>query len=170
MQFIFHRQAIFMKRELKINSKGQSLVEVVASLAMVILIVAALVNLVTASLRSSQFAKTSAQANKYAQEGIEWVRSLRDQASSWDAFKSQIFPVEPITVWCLKSFSLPDLSGGCSSEDYILGTTFRREALVSKTDATETALKVKITVYWKDQVGEHQSRVETLFTDKSKWK
>lgn len=137
------------------NSSGQSLVEVIASLGVVILIVAALVNLVTASLRSSNYAKTAAQANKYAQDGIEWIRSLRD-SEDWDIFTSRE------GLWCLKT--LEELT---NYADCTIGTTiFKREALISEDG---TRLKVKITVKWNDQAGEHKSQVETIFTDTSVW-
>lgn len=164
-----------MKKKLKNNSKGQSLVEVIASLGVVILIVAALVNLVTASLRSSNYAKTAAQANKFAQEAIEWTRSLRDRASDWASFKLQVIPSENTKTWCLKNISTwPNVPGICGATDFICSggctpletTIFKREALITE---DETRLKVKVTVKWSDQAGEHKSQVETIFTDTSKW-
>ena len=139
-------------------SKGQSLVEVLASLGMVILIVAALVNLVTASLRSSNYAKTASQANKFAQEGIEWLRSQRDRAVDWDSFKSSV-----VGTRCLRSFSEGLVTGDCT----LTGTIFKREAVISEDGMR---LNVKITVKWDDQAGEHTSQVETIFTDTSQWK
>lgn len=147
---------------MKTNSNGQSLVEVLASLGMVILIVAALVNLVTASLRSSNYAKTASQANKFAQEAIEWTRSLRDRAADWDSFKASVLGIR-----CLTNItSWPTSSAACGENDFVGTTIFKREALISEDGAK---LNVKITVKWKDQVGEHKSQVETIFTDTSKW-
>lgn len=148
-------------------SKGQSLVEVLASLGMVILIVAALVNLVTASLRSSNYAKTAAQANKFAQEAIEWVRSLRDRADDWDSFKSSVLGIR-----CLKNITdWPTNSVACGENDFVGTTIFKREAVISEDEDSPSRLNVKITVKWKDQATEvHISQVETVFTDTSKWK
>lgn len=156
MWLLFLRQETFMNKKLKNDSNGQSLVEVIASLGVVILVVAALVNLVTASLRSSNYAKTAAQANKYAQDGIEWMRSLRD-AEDWDIFKDRT------GSWCLRSFSEGLTTGVCT----VTGTIFKREVEIS--EDTPSRVKVKVTVKWNDQAGEHKSQVETIFTDTSTW-
>jgi len=62
-----------------LNSKGQSLAELVIVMAVAIVIVGALVLTTIATLRNSQFSKNQAQATKLAQEGIEKVRTGRDR-------------------------------------------------------------------------------------------
>lgn len=61
------------------HEKGQTLMEVLVASAIGILVVTALVMATVFSLRNASFAKASAQATKLAQEGIEKVRSMRDQ-------------------------------------------------------------------------------------------
>lgn len=62
-----------------LSEKGQSLLEVVIALAVIIIIVGALTFATISSIRNGQVAKAHAQATKLAQEGIEWVRTGRDR-------------------------------------------------------------------------------------------
>ena len=62
--------------------RGQSLLEVVIALAVIVIIVGALTFATISSIRNAQVAKARAQATKLAQEGIEWVRTGRDRNQS----------------------------------------------------------------------------------------
>ncbi len=64
------------------DNKGQSLIEVIVVCVVGILVVTALTFTTLFSLRNANFAKTSAQATKLSQEGIERVRTGRDRNSS----------------------------------------------------------------------------------------
>ncbi len=61
------------------SEKGQSLVEVTIAATVGIMVVSALTFATIFSLRNANFAKTSSQATKLAQEGIERVRTGRDR-------------------------------------------------------------------------------------------
>lgn len=61
------------------NNKGQTLIELVVVVAVIVMVVGALVFATIASLRNSSFAKNQAQATKLAQEGLERVRTGRDR-------------------------------------------------------------------------------------------
>lgn len=61
------------------NEAGQSLIEVIVAIAVGTLVVSALTFATIFSLRNANFSKTSAQATKLAQEGIERVRAGRDR-------------------------------------------------------------------------------------------
>lgn len=61
------------------HEKGQSLIEVIVAATVGILVVSALTFATIFSLRNANFAKTSSQATKLAQEGIERVRTGRDR-------------------------------------------------------------------------------------------
>lgn len=62
--------------------KGQSLIEVIVAGLVGILVVSALTFATIFSIRNANFAKTSAQATKLAQEGMERVRTGRDRNSN----------------------------------------------------------------------------------------
>lgn len=66
----------------KSSKMGQSLMELVVVIAVMIIVVGALTFATIASLRNAQFSQNQAQATKLAQEGIEKVRSLRDRNSN----------------------------------------------------------------------------------------
>lgn len=64
------------------NQKGQSLMELVVVIAVMVIVIGALTFATIASLRNAQFSKNQSQATKLAQEGIEWVRTGRDRNSA----------------------------------------------------------------------------------------
>lgn len=65
-------------------SRGQTLVEAVVVVGIVVLLVTGLIAGTTASLRSAQSGRTRTQAVSLAQEGIEIVRGIRDE--NWNTF------------------------------------------------------------------------------------
>jgi type II secretory pathway pseudopilin PulG len=66
-------------------SAGQSLVEVVLALAVILIIVVALVRVVTISIKNAEFAKNQALATRFAQDAIEKIRFYRE-SNSWGEF------------------------------------------------------------------------------------
>lgn len=64
------------------SEKGQSLLELVVVIGVVVIVVGALVFATIASLRNASFSRNQAQATKLAQEGLEWVRLGRDRNSN----------------------------------------------------------------------------------------
>lgn len=72
------RVAMFMNAKFN-NQSGQTLIEVVVALALGIVIIVALVGLGTRANRSVNLAKVTETASKFAQEGQEIVRQIRNQ-------------------------------------------------------------------------------------------
>ncbi len=60
------------------NQKGQTLIEVLVAIAIGTLVVTAILGLATRSTRNANFARTSEQATKLSQQGLEIVRNIRD--------------------------------------------------------------------------------------------
>lgn len=58
------------------NQKGQTIVEAIVALAAVFVIVAAIAVAILNAVNNSQFVKNQNLANKYAQQGMEFVRSI----------------------------------------------------------------------------------------------
>lgn len=69
---------------MKNSSQGQTLVEAVVVVGVVVLLVTGLVSATTVSLRSVQSGRIRSQAVSLSQEGIEIARGIRDE--SWDDF------------------------------------------------------------------------------------
>ncbi len=130
------------------KESGQSLVEILAALGVVILVILALVVIATASIRNATFAKNQSLANKYAQEAIERARELRDRNTdkffdtSSAAYADCIAP-PPIV------------------SPFLLTRTCTLEGVPGNEKMT-----VEVVVSWTDGKGEHQSKLTTYLT---KW-
>jgi prepilin-type N-terminal cleavage/methylation domain-containing protein len=64
--------------------KGQSLIEVLVAMGIISIVITSVVTIVTTSLGNTQFSRDQDTATKYAQEGLELTRSIRN--SSYSAF------------------------------------------------------------------------------------
>ena len=143
-----------MKRK-NFRVEGQSLIEVVVALGVVLLVVIALVQAVTTSIKSADRAKKTAQAASYAQEGMENIRAYRD--ASW------------ITFWGAANGSKRDLSvstpgAPCPTNPNISGIPFIRCVKMEQIAADK--VKATVTVDWSDSNGTHTSQLISYFT---KW-
>jgi len=133
----------------RIKQSGQSLIELVAALTIIMIVLLALAGAGLMSIRNSDLAKNKALATKYAQEGMEKVRAYRDQ-NGWTVF-----------------------SGACDT----LGTSLALPALpapltraITCDDTIATKLKVIVTVSWIDSKNiSHNSQLVTYFTNQSSW-
>lgn len=125
---------------MKISKTGQSLVEVLAALAVVILVILALMAIITTSIRNSTFAKNQSLASRYARESIEGARKLRD------GNKEEFF------------------AGGTDCNKTFTIVPFDIERVCDLVN--EEKMEVKVTVSWPDSKGEHQSKLTTYLT---KW-
>ena len=130
------------------NQKGQSLIEVIAALAIVILVITALAAVVTLSIANAKFSQNQTLASKYTQEVLEKMRAYRDK-HSWEEFtdncdNSAVLELSnPPSAWEFKIACNP-----CSFSD-------------------ETCV-VEVTVGWKDAKDRtHESKLKTNFTS---WK
>ena len=59
-------------------SQGSALIEAVVALAAVVIIVTAISIIVTLSVSNSTFIKNQNLANKYAQQGMEYIRGIKE--------------------------------------------------------------------------------------------
>lgn len=133
---------------------GQTLFELIIALAVAVLVVTGIIKIVTISVQNAAFAKNQAEATRFAQEGLEWLRAERDK--DWDDFASR-----SNQIWCLSALAWQK-SSPCTSSDRIADTIFTREADLSSlsTDSIEAILRVS----WTDAAGSHESRLGTILT------
>ncbi len=93
-----------------LSSRGQTLLELVIVMAVIVIIVAALVFATIFSIRNAQFSKNQAQATKLAQEGLERVRAGRDRntcintlppptVKSWNGESTDVACSGPESIW-----------------------------------------------------------------------
>lgn len=126
---------------------GQSLVEMLIAISVVIMVILALITVTTISVRNASFARNQASARGYCQEGIEKIRAYRDQ-NKWKNFVS-----------------------GCEGILVVLSPPFSRtvdcylESNPSQNcSETNDVCEVKVTVSWTDSQGSHKSEIRTQFT------
>jgi len=136
------------------GKKGQTLLEVVAAVALVALVVTALIGLAVAVVRSATVSRNRAVATSYAQEGLEALRSIRDR--SFEGLKNcctaatcQLVP--PGSQWtCI------DGPGETLS---IFTRSF------TKTEVESGKLKVEMKVEWDDNAGHHGVSIPSWLAD-----
>jgi len=134
-----------MNKVLRINKvikkeSGQSLLEMLIALAVMVLVILALVVVTTISVRNADFSRRQILATQYAQASIEEARSLRETQPK-DTFFS---------------------SGSCTGTD-LVSTFSRTRTCTFDGDKTMT---VAVVVTWTDAKGDHQSQLTTRLT---KW-
>lgn len=146
---------------------GESLFEVVIALGVISLIIIGVVLLTSISVRNSTYARNNTQANRFAQELAEWLRTERD--TRWNTFVTRASP-GPGTTWCLNSLSWPASPGSCSATSFIAGSIFQREAVLISTviiggsSITDT-VEAEVRVRWVDGQGTHTVRSSIQLTD-----
>ncbi|MCX7928283.1 MAG: type II secretion system GspH family protein [Patescibacteria group bacterium] len=137
---------------------GQSLFEVIVALALIGIVLTGIVALSVASIRNASFAKNNAQANRYAQEAIEWIRRQRD--ANWDQFLNNFAPTNGMFNYCLSNLEIPLTTGSCTV--FISGTIFTRELRVQRSGST---VDLTVTVSWTDSQGRRQVVNQTRLTN-----
>lgn len=139
--------------------KGQSLFEVVVSLAIAALIVLAIVSLTSNSIRNAVYSRNNSQAALRAQEAIEWLRGQRD--SNIDEFFDNVL----IPTYCLDNLDWTN-QGACGTTEVINGTPFFRQVdFTLSTISGKTLLTAVVVVSWTDAQGVHDVTSSTTFTD-----
>lgn len=164
------------------STKGSTLIEAIIALSAIVIVLAATSSLVITSLNNSTFSKDQGQANKLAQQGVEYIR---DQVSSKDGFDQYVLLAG--TVRCMKEIQS---SGEVITESVcdatgIIDGTYKREILLTYNSpdcnppteySSKNTLKVVVDVYW--QSGKcppvpgpsenpfcHSQQVTSCFTD-----
>ena len=148
-------------QQLKSGNAGMSLMEIILTLAITAIILTAIVSLTSLSVSTSTLSKNKAQANRYAGEAIEFVRTEKGSLG-WNAFKSKVTWQDEATgihdVWCLKDLSFSDSNKKiCNTDgtDNITGTIFRRSLEIK--NVTNKTMDIEVKVIWTDEKGTHET-------------
>lgn len=142
----------FNKRH-SMHESGQTLVEIVISLGIVLLLIAGLIVSTTAAVHTSDQDRVRSQSVQYAQEGLELTRELRD--SNWSTFqaRSGLWCLDKTNTWTQGGISCPVNINNFFSR----GVTFTWNSGASRMEITST-------VSWQDGSAIHQSQLTTYFT------
>lgn len=149
---------------------GQSLFEVTIALGVIALILVGIVPLAITSVRNASFSNNNAQATKYVQEAVEWLRQERD--GDWDNFVQKGNQEN----YCLRQTNW-NSSGFCGPTDFIPGTAFLREVnlvcyenVPSNSrqciggDPSVNGVKAEVRVRWTDGQKTHEVKSVNYFT------
>jgi len=147
-----------MKKE-----SGQTLVEALVAFGVATILIVALVAATTVAVSRSQFVKQRTQAEKYAQEGIEWIRAERDN-NNWNTYFLPQASSGGGSRYCLNTLSWTT-GGTCATFNLPAGGPFKREALLTR-DVSGNKITVRITVSWQEGGRTHTSDQTTILT---KW-
>jgi len=129
------------KKNIFSNQSGQSLVEVLVALSLVVIIILGLVRVTITSVRNASFSKDQRTATKYAQEGLENARYLKEE--------------DPALFWS---------KSGLESEE--IGRFTRETTYTPEPGQEDEKMKVEVIVWWEDGANDHQSSLTTYLT---KW-
>lgn len=148
-----------MHTRLKIRlrqSSGQSLIEMLLMISLVVVLVTSIVVGSTVSLKNQQISSFKDQALRYAQQGVEIIRSLRN--TDWTSFQSYS------GSWCIDNDGvLTALVDACS---LLLDEKYQRVAKFTW-DAVNERMKVEVLVSWNIGSKAYSIMLESYFTD---WK
>ena len=138
------------------NKSGQSLFEVILSLAIISIIIITLISLASNSIRNTTFSKNKTLSSRLAQEAVEWIRGERD--ASWTEFFDKV----PSSNYCLQNLEWTN-TGICSGEEFVQGTILTRN--LTLTSVPPSQVRTEVEVSWEDSQGQHTTRVVTDFTN-----
>lgn len=142
-----------------VHQQGQSLVEMIVVIGMVVLLTTGIVAGTTVSLSRSKTSQIRSDALSFAQAGIELARGLRD--NGWDAFAALGSSASIYCVGSDGSFGQPQTSCTVANIDNI----YTRSVTLTP-DGIEV-MKVSSLVFWGDQSLSHQVQLITYLT---KWR
>jgi type II secretory pathway pseudopilin PulG len=135
---------------------GQSLLEVVVAVGISALILVAVASLAAGSVRTSSYNRNNAQATKYAQEALEWLRTQRDE--DWDTFASYSSTSGVTTNLCTSPISA--WGGTCP-----IANIFFRSTTLTMDASNSDIIDAVVSVTWTDSQGVHEVRSATKFTN-----
>lgn len=138
------------------NETGQSLLEVIAAVAVIMVAAVVLTSAMTNAMANVRLAKERVIAARLAQEGVEWIRVERAGAGNWENFISGLSdaddqiapdPNHGTVYYCIdqdfasfvgtSKFSVAqiDNSAPCANTINIAGTDYIREVKAIYTDS-----------------------------------
>lgn len=146
-----------------IHERGQTIIEVIIVIGLVVLVLITLVTGMVLGIRNNQTAKEQELAKNRTQEAIEWFRNLRDQMG-WDSLQAMVSSQGNPVSYCL-----PTLPGtvaqaqaltnrSCLSSEYVQGTTlFYRTMVINLPLNSNTEMDVTVNVTWTEGGKSHAS-------------
>jgi type II secretory pathway pseudopilin PulG len=161
----------YIPPEKRLKTYGLTLIEVVIAVVVVVTVLVAFMSVLTKSLQNIEFSKNKAKATKYAQEGMEWLRSERS-GIGWSDFFDKICTNcinDDEVNYCLKDLSWQQKSpcNQQSAADLISGTPFFRQVSLTPVGLpSEDKVLLEMSVVWSQGGRSHDVTLTTILT---KW-
>jgi Tfp pilus assembly protein PilV len=171
---------------------GQTLIELIISIALILIIITGVTILTVKGLQNSQFSRNQVQATKLAQEGIEKMRTIRDNNFTVCGWAGNATGVVSEGLWgaaCpagCRYLIRQSSTTACSVTTSALwieytasttttenipvgGVTFKRYVVVTNANdlsgsASNNVKNIDVVVSWTDSSGTHESKVSTVLT------
>lgn len=142
---------------MKLIKHGTSIIEVVIAATLISVAVIAALSLTSQSQKQNTYARSLAEATKYATQAADWIRNERNNLG--------FATVDTLAEgdYCLNTFpaTITEMAAGnCDTNSYILATNFKREVTITKTADT---INVVVRITWMDKV-ERQTKIEMELT------
>jgi type II secretory pathway pseudopilin PulG len=135
--------------------KGQTLIEIIVAIGVVVLLVTGLLAGATATLKAAQYSRVKSLAVRYSQEALETARTVRN--TGWETF-STYGSVGGIT-WCLnKAGSWTQAPGSCSPN---IDNIYTRTVVFTWQDPK---MNVAVSTTWTDGARTYRVDQTTYFT------
>jgi len=155
---------------LKKQFLGQTLIETVTALAVVIILVSSLVSMSIASVRSATISRNRSVASQLSYQEIERLRYLRDNLlTDWTSFKTTLSG-SGCTISCNTGTANPPSVGGLtanprSEPNASIGVDYTINLKVEMIPGTPEYELATATVSWTDSLGDHSEKITTQLTD-----
>lgn len=160
-----------LKKYIKKLQSGAALLEAIVALSAVVVAISGIAVVVTASLSNSQFIQDQNNANKYAQEGMEYLKSKKEES-----FSKFVGNYSGINEACFDQEFTTSIDPSCKDHRLDDGKFIRKITVQQsdscKTNPTETAYLAVVTVEWQSSKCNvatnpfcHKSELRTCFAE-----
>jgi len=153
----------------RLNCNGQSLIEVVISIALAAILAISLISTTLITQKTSQSAKNNTEATKLAQEGVETIRVLRDRQGYDVLLNGDCYTLEYSVPGNIDSLQF--YTARCVTEpkgeliqpnnESSFYRTYKIEDAPSSTDVK----LVTVTIKWDESGGQKEVKHETIFSN-----
>lgn len=161
---------------MKNQQSGQSLIEVIIALGVLMVLVVGFTNIVLTSLQNATYARNQEIANQFARNAMEVVRVIRDQSTpidgspdiSWNEIWSRSnYPIAATgNCYQISNENFPDYALSAvncgSAQQAISNTIFTREIrFLDSGGATREYITVRVTIQWYESEGPRTVELST---------
>lgn len=145
--------------------KGQTLIETVIALAVVLILVSALISVSISSVRSATLSRNKNAASQLAYKESELVRSARDAtyAFNWNNFTNS-FNLAGCASLCSVSESSGDFVSTAKTNSTLVTNTTFTISLKGTVGSAPSQLNYTTSVAWTDSLGLHTETVSSILT------